>query len=64
MTKNLETLGFYRHPGRAEQERFIRDFISRAGLTEQEGRYFGDIFAKAARLARISMDREKGESTG
>ncbi|GHV91143.1 RNA methyltransferase [Spirochaetia bacterium] len=64
VTKNLETLGFYRHPGRAEQERFIRDFISRAGLTEQEGRYFRDIFAKAARLAHVSMDREKGESTG
>lgn len=52
VTRNLEALGFYRHPGRAEQERFIRDFISRAGLTEQEGRYFGDIFAKAARLAK------------
>ncbi|GHV07408.1 RNA methyltransferase [Spirochaetia bacterium] len=52
VTKNLEALGFYRHPGRAEQERFIRDFISRAGLTEREGRYFGDIFAKAARLAQ------------
>jgi tRNA/rRNA methyltransferase/tRNA (cytidine32/uridine32-2'-O)-methyltransferase len=56
VTRNLETLGFYRHPGRAEQERFIRDFISRAGLTEQEGRYFGDIFAKAARLAWTSKE--------
>jgi tRNA/rRNA methyltransferase/tRNA (cytidine32/uridine32-2'-O)-methyltransferase len=62
VTKNLEALGFYRHPGRAEQERFIRDFISRAGLTEQEGRYFGDIFAKAARLARIAINtEERGE---
>jgi tRNA/rRNA methyltransferase/tRNA (cytidine32/uridine32-2'-O)-methyltransferase len=52
VTRNLETLGFYRRPGRAEQERFIRDFISRAGLTEGEGRYFGDIFDKAARLAQ------------
>jgi tRNA/rRNA methyltransferase/tRNA (cytidine32/uridine32-2'-O)-methyltransferase len=49
---NLETLGFYRHPGRVEQGQFIRDLISRAGLTEQEGRYFGNIFAKAARLAK------------
>jgi tRNA/rRNA methyltransferase/tRNA (cytidine32/uridine32-2'-O)-methyltransferase len=57
VTGNLESLGFYRHPGRAEQERFIRDFISRAGLTEREGRYFGDIFAKAARLARISASQ-------
>jgi tRNA/rRNA methyltransferase/tRNA (cytidine32/uridine32-2'-O)-methyltransferase len=74
VTGNLEALGFYRHPGRAEQERFIRDFISRAGLTEQEGRYFGDIFAKAARLARApknwpdemfkDMDRKNVNSKG
>jgi tRNA/rRNA methyltransferase/tRNA (cytidine32/uridine32-2'-O)-methyltransferase len=49
---NLEDLGFYRHPGREEQTRFIRDFISRAALSQREGEYLGDIFAKAARLAR------------
>ncbi|MDR2748043.1 MAG: RNA methyltransferase [Treponema sp.] len=51
ITGNLESLGFYRHPGREEQTRFIRDFISRAALSPREGKYFGDIFAKAARLA-------------
>jgi tRNA/rRNA methyltransferase/tRNA (cytidine32/uridine32-2'-O)-methyltransferase len=51
IVKDLESLGFYRHPGREEQTRFIRDFISRAGLSEREGKYLGDIFAKAARMA-------------
>jgi tRNA/rRNA methyltransferase/tRNA (cytidine32/uridine32-2'-O)-methyltransferase len=50
ITGNLESLGFYRHPGREEQARFIRDFISRAGLSEREGKYLADIFAKAARM--------------
>jgi tRNA/rRNA methyltransferase/tRNA (cytidine32/uridine32-2'-O)-methyltransferase len=48
---SLESLGFYRHPGREEQERFLRDLFSRAGLTLREGRYLGNIAAKAARLA-------------
>jgi tRNA/rRNA methyltransferase/tRNA (cytidine32/uridine32-2'-O)-methyltransferase len=48
---NLEKLGFYRHPGREMQVRFIRDLISRAALSGREGDYLGDIFAKAARLA-------------
>jgi tRNA/rRNA methyltransferase/tRNA (cytidine32/uridine32-2'-O)-methyltransferase len=52
IAENLEDLGFYRHPGREEQTRFIRDFISRAALSWREGEYLGNIFAKAARLAR------------
>jgi tRNA/rRNA methyltransferase/tRNA (cytidine32/uridine32-2'-O)-methyltransferase len=48
---NLESLGFYRCPGREDQIRFIRDFISRAALSRREGAYLGDIVAKAARLA-------------
>jgi tRNA/rRNA methyltransferase/tRNA (cytidine32/uridine32-2'-O)-methyltransferase len=48
---SLESLGFYRHPGREEQAVFIRDLISRAALGEREGKYLGDIFAKAAALA-------------
>jgi tRNA/rRNA methyltransferase/tRNA (cytidine32/uridine32-2'-O)-methyltransferase len=50
MTDKLEALGFYKKPGREEQERFFRDLISRAGLNEREGRYLADIIAKAARL--------------
>ncbi|MDR2608103.1 MAG: RNA methyltransferase [Treponema sp.] len=48
----LEKLGFYRHPGREEQERFIRDLILRAGLSENEARYFKDIMVKAGRMGR------------
>jgi len=50
ITGTLAELGFYKHPGREEQTRFLRDLICRAGLTEREGRYLKDIFAKAARL--------------
>jgi tRNA/rRNA methyltransferase/tRNA (cytidine32/uridine32-2'-O)-methyltransferase len=50
ITSTLADLGFYRHPGREEQTRFLLDLISRASLTEREGRYLKDIFAKAARL--------------
>jgi tRNA/rRNA methyltransferase/tRNA (cytidine32/uridine32-2'-O)-methyltransferase len=50
ITGTLAELGFYRNPGREEQTRFLRDLISRAGLTEREGRYLKDIFCKAARL--------------
>jgi tRNA/rRNA methyltransferase/tRNA (cytidine32/uridine32-2'-O)-methyltransferase len=50
ITDTLAGLGFYRHPNREEQTRFLRDVISRAGLTEREGVYLKDIFAKAARL--------------
>jgi tRNA/rRNA methyltransferase/tRNA (cytidine32/uridine32-2'-O)-methyltransferase len=46
----LATLGFYRHPGREIQERFLQDLVCRAGLTVREGRYLGDIFARAGRL--------------
>jgi len=53
ITDTLASLGFYRHPNREEQTRFLRDVISRAGLTEREGGYLKDIFVKAARLANI-----------
>jgi tRNA/rRNA methyltransferase/tRNA (cytidine32/uridine32-2'-O)-methyltransferase len=52
VANTLAALGFYRHPGREIQERFLRDLICRAGLTVREGRYLADIFAKAGRLAR------------
>jgi tRNA/rRNA methyltransferase/tRNA (cytidine32/uridine32-2'-O)-methyltransferase len=50
ITDTLAELGFYKHPGREEQTRFLRDLVCRAGLTEREGRYLKDIFIKAARL--------------
>jgi tRNA/rRNA methyltransferase/tRNA (cytidine32/uridine32-2'-O)-methyltransferase len=51
-TDSLALLGFYKQKGREEQERFLRDLIARAGLTLNEGRYLGNIFAKAANLAK------------
>jgi tRNA/rRNA methyltransferase/tRNA (cytidine32/uridine32-2'-O)-methyltransferase len=51
ITDSLLNMGFYKYPGRKEQGNFLRDVISRAGLTEREGRYFRDIIVKAARLA-------------
>jgi len=50
ITGILAELGFYKHPGREEQTRFLRDIMCRAALTEKEGRYLKDIFAKTARL--------------
>jgi tRNA/rRNA methyltransferase/tRNA (cytidine32/uridine32-2'-O)-methyltransferase len=50
ITSHLKILGFYKQPGREEQERFFRDIFSRAALTEREGRYFAEIISKAAHL--------------
>jgi len=55
ITGILAGLGFYKHPGRAVQTRFLRDLVCRAGLTEREGRYLKDIFAKAARLGSMAL---------
>jgi tRNA/rRNA methyltransferase/tRNA (cytidine32/uridine32-2'-O)-methyltransferase len=49
---SLESLGFYKQPGRAEQERFFRDLFARAGVTRREAEYLAGIFEKAARLAK------------
>jgi tRNA/rRNA methyltransferase/tRNA (cytidine32/uridine32-2'-O)-methyltransferase len=46
----LASIGFYKHPCREEQERFLRDLIARAGLSLNEARYLGNIIAKAGRL--------------
>jgi tRNA/rRNA methyltransferase/tRNA (cytidine32/uridine32-2'-O)-methyltransferase len=51
ITDTLAGLGFYIYPGRKEQVRFLCDLVSRAGLTEREGKYFRDIIAKTARLS-------------
>jgi len=53
ITDTLASLGFYRHPNREEQTRFLRDIISRAGMMEGEGEYFKDIFLKAAKLGKM-----------
>jgi tRNA/rRNA methyltransferase/tRNA (cytidine32/uridine32-2'-O)-methyltransferase len=50
ITNSLEPLGFYKKPGRERQEQFLRNLLSRAGVTKDEARYLEGIFAKAARL--------------
>jgi tRNA/rRNA methyltransferase/tRNA (cytidine32/uridine32-2'-O)-methyltransferase len=50
LTDKLETLGFYKKPGRKEQEFFLRDLMARAGLNEREGRYLAGVISKAVRL--------------
>jgi len=57
ITGILESLGFYRRPGRQEQERFIRDVVCRAGITEREGRYLAEVVGKALRMGL----RERGD---
>jgi tRNA/rRNA methyltransferase/tRNA (cytidine32/uridine32-2'-O)-methyltransferase len=54
ISDSLEALGFYKHPGKEEQERFLRDLIARAGLGLREGRYLGNIIVKAGRLGLLS----------
>jgi tRNA/rRNA methyltransferase/tRNA (cytidine32/uridine32-2'-O)-methyltransferase len=49
-SEHLASIGFYKNPGRAEQERFLRDIIARAGLSLSEGRYLCNIMVKAVRL--------------
>jgi tRNA/rRNA methyltransferase/tRNA (cytidine32/uridine32-2'-O)-methyltransferase len=50
ISDSLASVGFYKHPGREEQERFLRDLTARSGLSLSEGRYFANIVAKAGRL--------------
>jgi tRNA/rRNA methyltransferase/tRNA (cytidine32/uridine32-2'-O)-methyltransferase len=53
ITDTFENLGFYKYPCREEQERFLQDVVSRAGLSQSEGCYFKDIILKAARLGSM-----------
>ena len=63
ITDTLESLGFYKKPGREEQTRFLRDVIARAGLSEREGKYLRDIFVKAARLGSMKIG-DQGSGIG
>jgi tRNA/rRNA methyltransferase/tRNA (cytidine32/uridine32-2'-O)-methyltransferase len=56
ITDTLASLGFYRHPNREEQNQFLCDIISRAGMKESEGKYFKDIFFKAAKLGKMQNE--------
>jgi len=50
ITEALQCMGFYKKPGREVQERFLRDIIARAGLSQSEVKYFKDIIIKAANM--------------
>ena len=50
ITDTLANIGFYKNPGRENQEQFLCDIISRAGLSASEGSYFKEIITKAAQL--------------
>ena len=50
ITGRLTELGFYKKPNKEEQSRFLRDIISRAGMSASEGEYFKEIFIKTAVL--------------
>jgi tRNA/rRNA methyltransferase/tRNA (cytidine32/uridine32-2'-O)-methyltransferase len=51
ITDTLADLGFYKKPNREIQMRFLQDIISRAGMSDSEGKYFKDIFVKAAGMS-------------
>ncbi|MDR1302878.1 MAG: RNA methyltransferase [Treponema sp.] len=59
VTESLASLGFYKQPGREEQERFFRDVFARAGLSIREGVYLGNIFSKAAHLGKTGKIGKK-----
>jgi len=50
ITEALQRAGFFIKPGREEQERFLRDLIARAGLSQNEVKYFKDIIVKSANM--------------
>ncbi|MDL2229142.1 RNA methyltransferase [Treponema sp. OttesenSCG-928-L16] len=52
ITGALASIGFYKQPGREEQEQFLMDILSRAGISLKESRYLENIFIKASRLAK------------
>lgn len=50
ITDNLKKIGFFKITGRDEQERFWKDILSRADLSEGEVQYLEKIFSKAGGL--------------
>ncbi|MDR2392608.1 MAG: RNA methyltransferase [Treponema sp.] len=62
ITDSLETLGFYKQPGREEQERFFRDVFARAGLSRREADYIKNLFSKAAHLGEKRKKEQHPEA--
>lgn len=51
ITDDLQKIGFFKITGRADQERFWKDILSRAALSEGELKYLEKIFSKASGLS-------------
>ena len=56
ITDSLQKIGFFKLAGRPDMEKFWRDILSRAALSESEARYIEKVFNKAAGL--IGKSRE------
>ena len=51
---SLQKIGFFKVTGRSDMEKFWRDILSRAALSESEATYIEKVFSKAAGLASKS----------
>jgi len=61
ITDTLESFGFYKKSNRKDQAHFLQDIISRAGLSDREGKYFKEIITKAEWLS-APFDKPKDRS--
>ncbi len=59
---NLKKIGFFKVTGRKDMEKFWRDVLSRASLSESEASYIEKVFTKAAGLAS-SQKNQAGENS-
>lgn len=51
ISENLEKIGFFKIAGKPDMEKFWRDILSRACISEGEAQYIEKTFSKAAGLA-------------
>ncbi|GHT50671.1 RNA methyltransferase [Spirochaetia bacterium] len=49
----LESAGFYKIAGRADQEHFFADIFARAGITKSESKLMREIFNKVIRIKKL-----------
>lgn len=55
---SLQKIGFFKVTGRPDMEKFWRDVLSRASLSESEASYIEKIFSKAAGLASKVQEKQ------
>ena len=55
---NLQKIGFFKITGRPDMEKFWRDVLSRASISEDEAKYIEKTFNKAAGLASKKQQSE------